>query len=384
MDAILIRYGELFLKGNNRYIFENKLRDNINKALNKINSELYKTGGRFVVENFNQSDEKSIIDRLTKVFGIHSISPAVKIKTDIELIRETALKLAPEKGTFKVFVNRADKTFYLTSMETAREVGAYILQYRPQLTVDVVRPKSEIHIDIREKGVTYVLSEKIPGQGGMPVGTAGAGLLLLSGGIDSPTAGYMMAKRGMKIHALHFHSYPYTSDRAKQKVIELAEIISAYTGEIELNIISVTDIQQQIHMKCPKEYMITILRRFMLRLAAKVAEKINSRALITGESLGQVASQTVESIDVISSAINLNIFRPLIGLDKSEIIGIAERIGTYEKSIEPYEDCCTVFLPKNPVIKPKLKYILEAEAALDADALADQAYNTLETVLIGS
>jgi thiamine biosynthesis protein ThiI len=384
MDAILIRYGELFLKGNNRYIFENKLRDNINKALNKINSELYKTGGRFVVENFNQSDEKSIIDRLTKVFGIHSISPAVKIKTDIELIRETALKLAPEKGTFKVFVNRADKTFYLTSMETAREVGAYILQYRPQLTVDVVRPKSEIHIDIREKGVTYVLSEKIPGQGGMPVGTAGAGLLLLSGGIDSPTAGYMMAKRGMKIHALHFHSYPYTSDRAKQKVIELAEIISAYTGEIELNIISVTDIQQQIHMKCPKEYMITILRRFMLRLAAKVAEKINSRALITGESLGQVASQTVESIDVISSAINLNIFRPLIGLDKSEIIGIAERIGTYEKSIEPYEDCCTVFLPKNPVIKPKLKYILEAEAALDADALEDQAYNTLETVLIGS
>jgi len=382
MDAILIRYGELYLKGNNRYFFERCLQNNIVNALKGINYKFVKSSGRFFIEEYDEKNENDIKNRLLKVFGIHSISPAMMINTDFDIINESALRMSPDSGTFKVIVNRADKKLPKKSMEIAAETGAFILNKKPFLKVDIFNPENEIFIDIRENGKTFVLSEKIKGLGGMPVGSAGRGLLLLSGGIDSPVAGFMMAKRGMTISALHFHSYPYTSEKAKEKVIDLAERISAYCGKIELNIISVTEIQQEIHIKCPKEYMITLLRRFMLRIANKLSEKKNCKVLITGESLGQVASQTLESISVISAVSNLQILRPLIGMDKSEIIEVAERIGTFETSIEPYEDCCTVFLPKNPVIRPQIDLIEEAERVLDADGLVEKALATLETIKI--
>jgi thiamine biosynthesis protein ThiI len=352
------------------------------RSLKGIQCKLIKSSGRFYVENYLPEDENTIISRLTKVFGIHSVSPATCINTDMERIYRAASDSISDKGTFRVTVKRADKRITTKSMQIAAEIGAFILKDKPSLKVDLFEPDNEILVDIRENGKTYVMCRKIMGSGGMPVGSAGNGLLLLSGGIDSPVAGYMMAKRGMTVKAIHFHSFPYTSEKAKEKVMELARIVSEYTGPIEMNIVSLTEIQREIHMKCPKEYMITLVRRFMLRIANIIAEKENCKALVTGESLGQVASQTLESIGVISAVSKLQILRPLIGMDKSEIISIADKIGTFKTSIEPYEDCCTVFLPENPVIRPTIDRAFAAEEALDVDKLIEDALNTLERVKI--
>lgn len=382
MRVILIRYGEIFLKGNNRSFFIRSLKNNIVKALSSIKYEFVKSSGRLFIENYDVNNENLIINKLTKVFGIHSISPTIKIDTDIDNIINSAIDNAPRSGTFKVHVNRADKTLPLNSMQIASKIGAKILHAIPNLKVDLHNPQSIVNIDIRENHKTYIIINTIKGQGGMPVGTAGRGMLLLSGGIDSPVACYMMSKRGMTINAVHFHSFPYTSEKAKQKVLDLAKIISNYSHEINLNIVSLTEIQQEINMKCRSDYMITLVRRFMLKIASILANKQDCKVLLTGESLGQVASQTIESINTISESTNMQILRPLIAMDKSEIMDIAHRINTYDKSIEPYEDCCTVFLPKNPVIKPSLWIAKEQEALLDVDKLIERALQTLETIRI--
>lgn len=297
------------------------------------------------------------------------------------MIYDTVKKIAPESGSFKVITNRANKSFPLNSMQLNAEIGGRLLQDFPNLTVDVHAPQHEICIDIRENGDALIFSGHIKGAGGMPVGTSGKGVLLLSGGIDSPVAGYMIAKRGMVLEALHFHSYPYTNMQAREKVEELARILSGYTGGMTLHVVSVTHIQEAIHKHCPAEMMITLLRRFMMRIAERLAEQVGGQCIITGESLGQVASQTIEGMTSSGSVVeNLPILRPLVGFDKTEIIERAREIGTFETSIQPYEDCCTVFLPKHPLIRPKMEDVLRAEQKLDVEALLEEAMLSSETV----
>lgn len=377
---IIIRYSEIFLKGNNRAFFENLLIDNIKNALKNYDCNITKTRGRILVENFVE-DENIIIEKLQKVFGIHSISSALKIDTDMDKIYEAATKFV-KKGTFKVNTSRADKTFSLNSMQISREIGGRLLENFDNLKVDVHKPEFTINIDIRENGNTYVFSDYIDGQRGMPCGCAGSGVLMMSGGIDSPVAGYMIAKRGMKIKAVHFHSYPFTSENAKQKVITLCEKLSKYNGKTELYVVPFTEIQKQIHYNCAEEYMITIMRRFMMRITEKIAQKENALAIINGESLGQVASQTIQSITVTNSVVKMPVLRPLIGLDKIDIIDIANKIDTYNTSILPYEDCCTVFLPKRPVIKPKTFFAEREEKKLDLEKLEDDAIKNAELIII--
>ena len=378
---ILIRIGEIFLKGNNKNFFINLLKENIKNSLNGVDCKLVSSQNRMFVEGYADDDEGEIISRLTKVFGIYNISPAVKIPTDLDEIAKLCAYLSPKSGIFRVTVNRADKKIPLTSMEIARNIGAVMLRDSKERKVNLFEFDYEVNVDIRENGFSYVFYKKIPCEGGLPVGCGGNGMLLLSGGIDSPVAAFLMAKRGVKIYAVHYHSFPFTSEMAKNKVIELAKIVSSYCGEIELSIVPFTDIQYAIKENCPIEYMITIMRRFMMRIAERLAEKKNCGALITGESLGQVASQTMESINVTNSVVTKPVFRPLIGMDKADIIEIARKIYTFETSILPYEDCCTVFLPKNPVIKPKLDYVIEMEQKLDIDALIEDAINNVETVI---
>lgn len=381
--TILIRFGEIFLKGNNRSFFESTLVKNIKRALSDYKFDFVKTSGRYLVENYNIDDEDKIVDILKKVTGIHSISVASKTDTDIDNIAKLVVQEAEGlEGTFRISCKRANKHLDKTSTEIAAELGGRVLDSNSNLTVDLFDFDYEIFVDIRENGETFVFRDKIMGAGGMPVGTSANAISLLSGGIDSPVATYMMAKRGAKIYAVHFHSYPYTSEMAKEKVIDLAKKIKPYTGSIKLFVIPFTKIQQQIHENCPAEYMITIMRRFMMRIAEKLANENNCKSIITGESLGQVASQTMESILVTNEGINLPIFRPLIGMDKTEIIEIARKIDTFDLSILPYEDCCTVFLPKNPVIKPKLDLIKKAESVLDFDNLITEAVNNTETIII--
>lgn len=382
--TIIIRYGEIFLKGNNRYIFENRLIANIKSKLKGLEYRFTKNQARYFVDGYNASDEAEIISRLKKVCGIHSISPAVKIRSDIEEIKKVALEMSPDKGLFRVTVRRADKSIQKSSMEIQAEIGGYLLEKRPNLKVDLFNYDFDVEVDMRENGYSYVFNEKIPCQDGMPVGTSANGMLLLSGGIDSPVAGYLMAKRGMRIHAVHFHSYPYTSLNAKEKVLELARIVSEYAGNIEVSVVPFTEIQYAIHEHCPKEYMITIMRRFMMKVAEKLAIDKHCAAIITGESLGQVASQTAESITVTNAVVRMPVFRPLIGTDKEEIVKIAKNIGTFETSILPYEDCCTVFLPRNPVIRPDIKLIEKAEAKIpNADELIEKAIAETEFVMAG-
>lgn len=371
MNTILIRYGEIFLKGNNRGYFESALAKNIRTALENFKFKFVRTQNRFLIEDYDEAYETDIIDKLTKIFGIHSVSVAVKVKsTEEELEKAAVLMMKDKSGTFRVTVNRADKKIQKSSMELAAQLGGAVLESNPNLTVNLHVFDTDLYVDIRENGLSYLFTDKIMGAGGMPVGTAGAGMVLLSGGIDSPVAAYMMAKRGLKLHAIHFHSAPYTSEMAKQKVVDLAGIVKNYSGPIVLHVIPFTDVQLKIHEKCPAELMITIMRRFMMRIAERVAKANSCGALITGESLGQVASQTMESITVTNGVIeDLPVFRPLIGMDKTEIMDIARNIDTYDTSILPYEDCCTVFLPKNPVIRPKLETVLKAEAKLDVETL---------------
>ena len=371
MNTILIRYGEIFLKGNNRGYFESALAKNIRTALENFKFKFVRAQNRFLLEDYDEAYETDIIDKLTKIFGIHSVSVAVKVKsTEEELEKAAVLMMKDKSGTFRVTVNRADKRIQKSSMELAARLGGAVLESNPNLTVNLHVFDTDLYVDIRENGLSYLFTDKIMGAGGMPVGTAGAGMVLLSGGIDSPVAAYMMAKRGLKLHAIHFHSAPYTSEMAKQKVVDLACIVKNYSGPIVLHVIPFTDVQLKIHEKCPAELMITIMRRFMMRIAERIAKANSCGALITGESLGQVASQTMESITVTNGVIeDLPVFRPLIGMDKTEIMDIARNIDTYDTSILPYEDCCTVFLPKNPVIRPKLETVLKAEAKLDVETL---------------
>ena len=382
MNTILIRYGEIFLKGNNRGYFESALAKNIRTALENFTFKFVRAQNRFLIEDYDEAYETDIIDKLTKIFGIHSVSVAVKVKsTEEELEKAAVLMMKDKSGTFRVTVNRADKKIQKSSMELAARLGGAVLESNPNLTVNLHVFDTDLYVDIRENGLSYLFTDKIMGAGGMPVGTAGAGMVLLSGGIDSPVAAYMMAKRGLKLHAIHFHSAPYTSEMAKQKVVDLAGIVKNYSGPIVLHVIPFTDVQLKIHEKCPAELMITIMRRFMMRIAERVAKANSCGALITGESLGQVASQTMESITVTNGVIeDLPVFRPLIGMDKTEIMDIARNIDTYDTSILPYEDCCTVFLPKNPVIRPKLETVLKAEAKLDVETLIASCIENQEII----
>lgn len=384
MNTILIRYGEIFLKGNNRGYFESALAKNIRTALENFKFKFVRAQNRFLIEDYDEAYETDIIDKLTKIFGIHSVSVAVKVKsTEEELEKAAVLMMKDKSGTFRVTVNRADKKIQKSSMELAARLGGAVLESNPNLTVNLHVFDTDLYVDIRENGLSYLFTDKIMGAGGMPVGTAGAGMVLLSGGIDSPVAAYMMAKRGLKLHAIHFHSAPYTSEMAKQKVVDLAAIVKNYSGPIVLHVIPFTDVQLKIHEKCPAELMITIMRRFMMRIAERVAKENSCGALITGESLGQVASQTMESITVTNGVIeDLPVFRPLIGMDKTEIMDIARNIDTYDTSILPYEDCCTIFLPKNPVIRPKLETVLKAEAKLDVGTLIAACIENQEIINI--
>ena len=287
----------------------------------------------------------------------------------------------PESGSFRFTVNRADKKFRLNSQQIATELGGAALAFNPALKVDLFSPSKEIFVDVREEGYTFIFADKVPCVGGMPIGCSGKGVVLLSGGIDSPVATYRMAKRGLKMCGVHFHSFPYTSPMAKQKVVDLAKILSEYQGGFDLYVVSFTEIQQQIHEHCPEEYMITIMRRIMMRIAERIAFKEGCGSITTGESLAQVASQTQESIRVTNETVReLPVFRPLIGMDKEEIIATAREIGTFDKSIEPYEDCCTVFLPKYPVIKPKPELIRAAESKIDYETLISAALDSVEVI----
>ncbi len=379
--VIIVRYCEIHLKGKNRGYFEKVFMNNLEKALTGIRHEMRKPSGRYVVEEFDASRADEIVERLRKVFGTHTLSIGYKVHADMETIWDTVKSIAPQSGTFKVLANRGDKHFPLNSMQINAEIGGRLLEYNPKLKVDVHAPEHEVYIDIRENGTALVFSQIVKGAGGMPVGTSGNGLLLLSGGIDSPVAGYMIAKRGMQLQALHFHSYPYTNMQAREKVEELARVLSSYTGGMRLHVVSVTHIQEAIHRDCPEEMMITLLRRFMMRIAERLAKQTGAQCIITGESLGQVASQTIEGMTSSNAVVeSMPVLRPLVGFDKTEIIERARMIGTFETSILPYEDCCTVFLPRHPLIKPKLENVLAAEQKLDVAGLVEEAFASLETL----
>ncbi len=383
MDRIvIIRVCEIFLKGKNRFYFVNLLEEHIKEALKKVKCDVKKLQMRYLVENFDESDYEEIVSALLKVSGIHTLSPAYGVKSEYEKIRDCVLKICEEKtGTFKVETNRADKSFPIHSVELSSTLGGDILEkYGDKLKVDVKEPSFVVKVDLRENGEALVYTDVIKGIGGMPVGSSGKGFLMLSGGIDSPVAGYLMCKRGMKISAVHFHSYPYTGEAAKEKVVALGKLLSAYNIGLTLYVVKFTEIQEKIHEKCAEDLMITMMRRFMMRITEKLALRYGGQAIITGESLGQVASQTTESITSSNSVVKMPVFRPLIAFDKLETIGIAEKIGTYETSVLPYEDCCTVFLPKFPAIKPKPERILKEEAKLDVDALVKNALENVEII----
>lgn len=381
--VIIVRYCEIHLKGNNRGFFERVFAENMEKALKGIKHVIRKQSGRYIVEDFAVHDTEDIIRRLQKVFGVHTLSVALKVKSTLEEIFEAVKAFDPITGSFKVETHRADKNFPLNSMALNAEIGGRLLAYNQNLKVDVHNPKTVIGIDLRENGTCLVFGNLISGVGGMPVGTAGKGMLLISGGIDSPVAGYMLAKRGMKIECVHFHSYPYTNMQAREKVEELAAVLGGYSCGTTLNVVKVTHIQEEIHKKCNGDYMVTLLRRFMMRIAERLAKKCGAQCIITGESLGQVASQTIEGMTSSGGAVeSLPILRPLCGFDKNEIIERSRNMGAYDISIRPYEDCCTVFLPKHPVIHPKLCDVLAEEAKLDIEDLINKALATLEAVKI--
>lgn len=382
-EVILIRFGEIFLKGRNYSYFENTLFKNVERRLKKFNLKLERISGRFLVSDFEAEDKDDIIEAIQTVFGLVSLSVAYEVETSVDTIKSACEKIKIKDKTFKVEVKRADKTFPIKSFEFAGELGGVILKNNPDVKVDVHSPQEIVYVDIRQNGKTYIFYDKVICLGGMPVGTAGRAMLLLSGGIDSPVAGFLMAKRGLCINAIHFESYPYTSEQAKQKVIDLANIIKKYTGNIRLFIVPFTRIQEEIHKNCDDEYMVTLVRRFMMEIAEQVAKKSDCQAIITGENLGQVASQTVEGITMTSMmAKDLPIFRPLISFDKIEISKISEKIGTYDISVLPYEDCCSVFLPKNPVTHPKLNKIVENEGLLNREFLIQDAISKMEIINI--
>ena len=381
-NAIIIRYCEIHLKGKNRGFFEKMLRENIKKSLKGIEFTFTSMHSRYLIENFSDDDYLTICSKLDKIAGIHTYSKALVVNNDFEEIFLACKELCKDKiGTFKVETNRADKNFSPNSMQTSMLLGGRLLEiYGQNISVDVKNPSFTVYVDIREDGKSFIYTDVIHSLSGMPVGSAGKGLLLISGGIDSPVAGYMTCKRGMKLDCLHFHSYPYTGQAAKEKVIELTKRVGEYNGGINLYVVSFTKIQEEIHKKCPDEFMITLMRRFMMRIAERLALKIGGQAIITGESLGQVASQTIESITSSNSVVTMPVLRPLIMFDKNEIIDISRKIDTYETSILPYEDCCTVFLPDYPAIKPNLEKVINAESLLDVEGLIEDAMRGIEVI----
>lgn len=375
---VLVRYGEIILKGCNRPVFENALVKNIKAAL-KDDGEIKITKAQATIyieplESDSQTD--SITEKLKKVFGIVSIVTAYRTEKNIDAatqeIKDCFGSLLSNVKTFKVEAKRADKRFALKSPEICAEVGGRLLDAYPNLSVDVKNPDVVIHVEIREE-YAYVHTGREKGAGGMPSGTNGKAMLLLSGGIDSPVAGYMIGKRGVSLEAIHFFSYPYTSDRAKDKVMKLAEIVGGYTGGMIVHVVPFTEIQLQIRDKCPEEHLTLVMRRFMMQIAQQIAEKRHCTALITGESIGQVASQTMNALAVTDDAVTMPVFRPLIGMDKEEIVEISRKIDTFETSILPYEDCCTVFTPKHPATKPKLDKVKASQAMLDCEKLIRDA-----------
>ncbi len=383
---LLVRYGELSLKGRNRKTFEDILLANMRSSLADLpHGRITKTFGRIYLETKDNWAE--LAQRLQGVFGIVSVSPVLKRDLDLEEIKEGASLVVQDtkgstfKSTFKVEARRPNKAFPLTSPELCNALGGHLLRSFPHLTVDVHNPDFILNVEIRQEGA-FLYSQVIPCPGGLPAGSSGKGLLLLSGGIDSPIAGFLSMKRGVKIEGLHFYSYPFTSERSKAKVVELANLLAPYNakGSFKLWIAYFTEIQKALQKSSYPTLSITLMRRFMLRIATELARRENALALITGDSLGQVASQTMESIHVINAVTTTPVFRPLIGMDKQEIIDLAMRVGTYETSILPYEDCCTVFVPKNPATRPRLDQVLQAEAELDVDGLVTEALAKTEVL----
>lgn len=379
-NAIIIRYCEIHLKGKNKSYFERLLVESIQKSIKDVKHTFKKINTRYLIEDYDEADASYIISKLKKVCGIHSISPAKVVPNDFDSIRDCAVEVTKGKsGEFKVNTNRADKKFPMHSVEVSREIGGVLLDnYAPAIKVNVIEPQFVVNIDIRESGETLIYTDVIKGLGGLPTGSSGKGMLMISGGIDSPVAGFMLAKRGMRLEAVHFHSYPYTSDAALDKVKTLAGMVAEYSGGLKLHVVKFTHIQEEIHKKCPDDLMITMMRRFMMRIAERVGKQNGCQAIITGESLGQVASQTIESITTSNAVVTMPMLRPLIAFDKLDIIEISNKIGTFETSILPYEDCCTVFLPKFPATKPKMEVVLKAEKNLDVDALIEEAISTIE------
>jgi thiamine biosynthesis protein ThiI len=382
---LLVRYGEIALKGKNRRFFINILQDNIRSCLRDIaGCRLLQLDGRLFVE-VRPDDIPACRERLSKIFGIVSVSPVFVAEKSPQSIKEAALNAFREKARaglrFKVETKRVDKRFPLTSPEVSSSVGAWLLQNLPGLAVDVHSPEQLLEIEIREKEA-YLFTEKFHGPGGLPVGVSGKALLLISGGIDSPVAGWMTLKRGVTLEALHFHSFPFTSERSLEKVLDLGRILAGWGGSLRLHVAHFTKIQQEILEKTPEKLLVTLLRRMMFRVAGRLAEQTGALALVTGENLGQVASQTLENLKVIEQVVDLPVLRPLIGFDKEEIIAVARRIQTYQVSIRPYEDCCTIFVPPHPETRPSLAAAAEAEAPLDTEGLVNSCLETIETCIL--
>mgnify|MGYP000756159573 FL=1 len=383
--AFLIKYGEIGVKGKNRYLFEDALVRQIRYALKEVDGEfnVTKENGRIYATAVSDFDYDEAVAALKRVFGIIGICPVVQIEDNgfddlAKHVVEYFDATYPDKNiTFKVNARRARKNYPMDSMEINMELGGRLLDAFPELKVDVHKPEVLLQVEIRNKINIY--SVEIPGPGGMPIGTAGKAMLLLSGGIDSPVAGYMIAKRGVQIEATYFHAPPYTSDRAKQKVVDLAKLVSRYSGPMVLNVVNFTDIQLAIYEKCPHDELTIIMRRYMMRIAEELGKKSGCLGLITGESIGQVASQTMQSLYCTNEVCEMPVFRPVIGFDKQEIIDLSEKIGTYETSIQPFEDCCTIFVAKHPVTKPNLNIIKNDEKHLD-DCIEEMLKTAIDTV----
>ena len=382
--AILVRYGEIALKGKNRMFFEKTLLENIKFALKGLGARVVRMHGRLLIMGA-ADEEEEITRRLSRVFGVVSVSSVETAPLDLEAIKEKALKIMERSllpgDSFKVEARRSNKSFPLTSPELNRIIGGAILEKYPRLKVDLENPSFQLFIEVGAREA-YIYHDHVAGPGGLPVGSSGRALLLLSGGIDSPVAGWMAMKRGLRLEALHFHSYPFTGLRSREKVIDLCRILSRYGGKMQLHLVNVAGIQKEIRASCPAALGIILLRRMMMRIAGQISRSRGLQALVTGESLGQVASQTLESMIAIDSVTSMLILRPLLGMDKHEIVALAEKTGTYEISIRPYEDCCTLFLPRHPATRPRLEKVVQAEAALDAGGLTAAALENMETMLI--
>ncbi len=388
--TFLLKYGEIGIKGKNRYLFEDALVRQVRRALKEVEGEfeVFKKQARIYVDCGGEYDYEDTVEHLKKVFGLVGICPVLRLSDKgFEELKKDVVAYMDEmyedkSFTFKVESRRSKKTYPKNSMEISRDLGEAILEAFPEIRVDVHRPDVMVNIEVREE--VYVYSQIIPGAGGMPVGTNGKAMLLLSGGIDSPVAGYMISKRGVGIEATYFHAPPYTSERAKQKVVELAGKVAEYSGPIRLHVVNFTDIQLYIYDQCPHDELTIIVRRYMMRIAEHFAEKDGCLGLITGESIGQVASQTMQSLAATNDVCTLPVYRPLIGFDKQEIVDVAERIDTYETSIQPFEDCCTIFVAKHPVTKPNVDVIRRSEEKLaeKIDALVEEAVKTAEVIEI--